>query len=341
MKYLSLLLCITTLFGNDFYTLMGEGTPRWKFLFEDRDHQVLKRYSEIYEQKLPLIDEQDDKQRIPKVGHLIWLGPKSFPIGSIDNVRSWVQHHPDWKFILWTDRKRMPIVEGMEVRFVDDFPFTKLRRYYDASVNWSEKADMLRFEILAAEGGVYFDHDALALRSFDDMGRNLDFYICLEMPHSAIDGKAITHGIGIVGIKPHHPLMLEVIEEVARKWDSVSAKFNTSDELTQFEKVMHRTYIAMTNVIERRLIRWGERDIVLPAAYFYPLEGLEGIYSKHLYGSSWNFYSNKSKGKFVHDKLKKPAVAQTRAFNWLIVYTGALLIVLFGILLCVRRRSYS
>ena len=58
---------------------------------------------------------------VPKIIHFIWIGPRAFPKNSIDNLKSWKQYHPHWKFYFWTDSKDRPLpMSGMERRLIQE-----------------------------------------------------------------------------------------------------------------------------------------------------------------------------------------------------------------------------
>ncbi len=328
----ALFLALSPLIASNFDLMMGQGCSRWSYI--DSEHRVeqLNTFAKLFAEREPLLEQGSQEIRIPHTIHLIWLGPKCFPIKSIENILSWKKEHPGWKLIFWTDRIRPAPVSGMEVRYVEDFEFTRLKELYEQSENWCEKSDLLRYEILAQEGGLYIDHDAFCLANVDHLHANLNFYCGLEVPHYPIDGEVLTVGIGVLGSLPKHPIMLEVIDTLEARWDEVSRKYNASDALTGFERVMHRTYAPMTLTMYRHLNDWAERDMVFPAAHFYPQESMEGIYSEHKYGSSWNSYGETSHAKFAYQQLKKPIKYKQRVYRGALVYTLTLLSL--GLLLC-------
>lgn len=88
---------------------------------------------------------------IPKVIHQIWLGPLEPPKGAIE---SWVLNHSDWEYHLWTEKNLPPL---------------KNQAAFDASDNYPQKADILRYELLSMYGGVYFDADVYNLKSIDPL----------------------------------------------------------------------------------------------------------------------------------------------------------------------------
>ena len=280
---------------DDFYTLLGAQTESWRFINKEVDLEGLERYRQIYEKNKHFQFQSGPDFRIPKYIHFIWVGPKNFPRESIENVRTWLAHHPDWTLVFWTDRPRPVPVQGMETRYIQDFEFTALRKYYEEASNWAEKSDILRYEILYQLGGIYVDHDANCLKPFHGLNCGYDFFACLELPHSAVDQFVVTAGIGIIGSKPGHPVIKGCIDLIKDRWEKVTNTFRSLDPGSQRERVLHRTYIAMTHSLNEHLDRVENRDIVFPASYFYAKQPLPSIYSKHFYGGKWE-KSGKLKG---------------------------------------------
>lgn len=273
---------------DSFEKLEGLETDDWNYIQTKSDFNDLEKFKALYKKNIQHQFNGSPIFKIPKIIHLIWIGPRPFPIESVETCRTWIAHHPDWTFIFWTDRRRPAPCRGMEVRTLDNFNFLFLKERYDASKNWGEKSDIWRQEILYQEGGIYIDHDARCLRPFHRLNSGYDFYAGLEMPHEEIEDHAITAGIGIIGARPHHPVIKRTIELIDERWDEVTKNFSSTDPLAQVRQVAHRTYIAMTYAFKDHLNLPGNTDIVFPASYFYPKHGLPGFYSEHLYGTTWN-----------------------------------------------------
>jgi hypothetical protein len=196
--------------------------------------------------------------------------------------------NPSWKFKFWTDREREAPCKGMETVFVDTFPLPHLERCYQESRNWGEKSDILRFEILYREGGVYADHDANCLKPFDGLHRAYDFYCGFETPHPPFAGYNVTCGNGVIGARPHHPVVKEVIDLIASRWDALAQKYPGTDGFSRTQIVMERTYIALTQALKtNKLSQEGNTDIVFPAAYLFAKSGIPCLYSKHFFADSW------------------------------------------------------
>jgi mannosyltransferase OCH1-like enzyme len=273
--------------SSEFDRLMGKKTEHWKYIVQKEDEETLERCRILYEKNSPYLQRKSSLQKIPNVIHFIWLGPKPYPAQSVENIRTWLAKNPGWKIKFWTDRDRPSPCKEMERHLVQDFHFSFLGKEFDESENYAEKSDILRFEILYREGGGYADHDANCLVSFERLHENFDFYCGLEAPHPPFVGLNVTCGIGVLGSRPGHPIVKQIIDLVASRWEMLHQRFKGKDPFSKEELVMQRTYIPLTHALKEGLEREGNVDIVLPAAYFFAKSGIEPIYSKHFYATLW------------------------------------------------------
>lgn len=306
MKFISLFLLISTLLCSDeeFFRLMGKDTSHWIHVSKQEDVLILNKFSQLYEKNKQFRFTKNAVPKIPKVIHFIWLGPCPFPPESVQNVRTWLAHHPDWKVKFWTDNERIPPCNDMEICYVDNFPFLFLRRCFKQSENWGEKSDVLRFEILYQEGGVYVDHDANCLQNFDSLHQGYDFYCGLESPHPPFAGRNITCGNGVIGSRPFHPVIGGVIHGIEQKWDLLGKKYRGRDGYSRTQLVMERTYIQLTDSLLDHLSEDGNVDIVFPAAYFFAKKGITPIYSKHFFANSWSIEETSHLDEFKNTTKK-------------------------------------
>ncbi len=267
---------------------MGKKTKHWSYVQQEEDLVFLNRCHALFEKNKVQLLAEKKMNKIPKVVHFIWLGPRPFPPDSVENIRTWLAHNPEWTVKFWTDRDRALPCKGLQKVFVKDFTFSRLEKCYHQSQNWGEKSDILRYEILYQEGGVYADHDANCLQPFDKLHSNFDFYCGMEAPHEAFVGRNVTCGNGVIGSRPRHPAVKKVIDLIAERWDLLGRKYQGRDTYSKTEVVMQRTYIALTHAIKETLDKEGNVDIVLPAAYFFAKSGMPSIYSKHFYATAWS-----------------------------------------------------
>jgi len=333
-KILFLVLGFSVLLGNnEFDRLMGKETKHWVHV----DQQALEKYKALYEKNQHLRFLKTKETKIPKVVHFIWLGPRPFPPQSVENVRTWIAHNPDWEFKFWTDRRRDPPCNGMETIVMKEYPFPLLGNRYGASENWGEKSDVLRFEILYHLGGVYVDHDANCLQPFAGLHGAYDFYGCLEVPHPSVAGYKITAGNGVIGARPGHPVIKKVIDLMDARWDELERKYPGKDGYSRTQIVMERTYLALTLALPSSVDLEGNIDIVLPAACFFAKKGLKPLYSEHFFANSWANFEGKE-ASFEKDVRRSLSQIDKRIQKIVLFASFNLLLIVFGILCSKKLR---
>jgi hypothetical protein len=340
--FVAALLSIASLFSvekDDFDLLMGKNTKHWSHVAQPVDLQAMSRFKELYEKKKEL-RHLKAPAKIPHVVHFIWLGPRAFPGESVENVRTWMAKNPNWTFKFWTDRERDAPCHGMETILIKKYPFSLLSRCYELSENWGEKSDVLRFEILYHQGGVYVDHDANCLKPFDGMHGAYDFYCGLEVPHPVVGGLNITAGNGVIGSRPGHPIVEEVIHLIDQRWDELAKKYPGKDDFSKTQIVMERTYLALTLALRNKLDLPGNSDIVLPAAYLFAKPGIKPLYSQHFFANSW---AKNSKDADFEKKTQKILTKLDQKLQKTSIIMGAflsfnLLLFTFGIIFTKKLR---
>ncbi len=339
-----LLICVLLLSftapADVFDIAMGSETKHWVHIEKKVDKDDLAVFRALFHQNAPLVKTASGPVQIPKVVHFIWLGPRSFPPESVSNVRSWMAQNPDWKFIFWTDRPREAPCHGMETIVLKEYPFPYLSRCYASSENWGEKSDVLRFEILYQQGGVYVDHDASCLTPFEPYHQAYRFYCGLETPHPPVVGRCITAGNGVIGSCPGHPIVKKVIELIDQRWDALKEKYPGSDGFSRTQIVMERTYIALTDALDAVLDTTSPNDIVFPATYFFPKKGLKPVLSKHFFANSWATSSDTNQfEKEVQQDINKVEKKFNRLNLFLIIALGINLLLILGFVFTNKKRT--
>jgi len=332
------LLLVAPVFGepidsNDFEDMMGLHTHHWKHVDAGQDLKLLERSKRIFQKHQMEQYTKKEGYKIPSVVHFIWLGPRPFPPESVENVRSWIANHPAWTVKFWTDLDRDPPCEGMEKHLVKDFYFLKLGHCFEESQNWGEKSDLLRYEILFQQGGLYVDHDVECLRSFGGMHRGYDFFCALETPHEPFVGRGVTCGNGVFGSRSHHPVLGQLIELVIERWDTLGERFRGNDAYSRTEVVMQRTYIAMTEAVEKAIDSEGNVDVIFPAAYFFAKSGIPAIYARHFFAGAWDESKIRKTGD---ERNKERSLGKIRRKNRNVLLLLGGLVVLNGSIWCIK-----
>jgi len=280
--------------GKDIDWQKMEISPNWLFF---------NKYQNLFLKNKSLLFSSHQNTKIPKSMHFIWLGPKNFPISSLPFIRSWISLHPMWKIIFWTDRERPAPCSGMEKRIIDKFYLKDLKNCYEETTNWGEKSDLLRYEILKKEGGVYIDHDASCLWPLDVLHQSFDFYAALADPHP----QSLTVPNGCFGCVSNHPVLEKTIEIILASHEKMKMLY--PECVDEKRKVLSHTYIALTRAVEEKIDLPGYQDIIFPTNYFWSQDIKKSVFLFHHYAGSWmkdkktNLWENKIKKKFF--KLKK------------------------------------
>jgi hypothetical protein len=306
----------------DFETLMGKEFPAWQFVQTPEDFENMRLFKEIYDKNIPLLQTKSDMARIPKIIHYIWVGPKPFPRESVEHVRSWIARHPDWTFKFWTDRDRPLPHPKMEKAMIQDLKFLQLADCYKKSDNYGEKSDLLRYEILYQEGGIYVDHDIKCFKSFDPLNLTYDLYCGMEMPYKTSLSTCVLPTNNMLASRPGHPIIKRCMEWLSENWDKIENEYPGKDRDSVINRVSHRTFLAFGESIRLLANREGNRDIAFPTYYFNaPADNL-AIFCRHLYEGKW--FDNESPfEKLVRERLMKIS----KKTNKILLFFGVMTIV--------------
>lgn len=276
--------------------------------YQKADAQDLDKFAANYHRKASLLfSHPQGASRIPRTIHFIWIGPRAFPEESISNVLAWKELHPDWTLKFWTDSTERPCpVKGMEKHHINEIKFVKLKPYLAKTKNYGEQADLLRYEILLNEGGMYVDHDVRPYRSFNTLHTVFDFYVGLENPHinAGTETKVFPCNC-LFGAKPGHPIIQKTIDLVAQRWEEVEKRYPKQDTESNFNRVINRTFHSFTMATKQCLNRDGNFDMVLPSSFFFAyklfadetIEKLKAngfVYAKHDFAAVWTGKKPKS-----------------------------------------------
>jgi len=100
---------------------------------------------------------------IPKIIHQIRMGNTVLSEKELYWQKTWKDKNPDWSYVLWDDKK-------IESDLTISHP-----KVFENCKSFSEKSDVLRFEILYQFGGLYVDTDFECLKNINQLFRDNDF----------------------------------------------------------------------------------------------------------------------------------------------------------------------
>lgn len=253
----------------DFDDGMGKETNSWKYIQTLEDQRRMSFFRKLYQKHLlRLAGKIPPQQKIPKVFHFIWLGPEAYPSRFKNRIQKWMDLHPDWSFLFWTDIQRSPPHENMQVQMVSDFPFHILNNEYHHSVNFGEKAKILAYEVLFKEGGIYINHDMVPCKDFTLFGGQFDFFCGLEKLAPSVLSSSVIPSPQLIATKPYHPILGETLNWLSRHWDQLEQCYPARSMLELTNQILHRTFWALSEGIDIGVDQKGNSDIILPSCLF-------------------------------------------------------------------------
>lgn len=298
--------------------LLLNGLDQWKIFetLKNSDKKILSRLENHFSNlvKDDFYKAPSKCHSIPKVIHFVWIGPSRFPEDSKKNLTSWITNNPNYKFKFWTDRKRNGLPNQLEFEFIDSDFFQFFSDEYIQSENYGEKSDLIRYEVLFREGGVYVDHDVLSYQSINTLLERSDFFVGLEPPHLPLGESAITVCNNIIGSRKEHPILEETIKSIKKDWISNGYIYegNSKDMITR--RVFFRTFLPFSNSVLKLLNSKSFVNVVLPPIFFNDIAGDKGIFANHEYAGSW-FNSASVEEKFFKRKLEKISKKTNKIFG--------------------------
>src|SRR4051812_9789011 len=91
---------------------------------------------------------------MPRIFHHVWPGSDVMPAQTERLMETWRYHHPSWELRLWRP---------------DDLRWLANRALFDRAPSYAQKADIARYEVVRAFGGVYLDTDMECLQPIDEL----------------------------------------------------------------------------------------------------------------------------------------------------------------------------
>ncbi len=222
----------------------------------------------LYEKHL--VHEPHLQKTIPDIFHHIWVG-SPLPKGCEYLRTTWIDYHPDWKFVFWTDHEEnlkfgrvvnsfneLVDILKSDIQFivvdVRKVTFTN-QEALRATKNPGEHSDIIRYEALYAVGGVYLDTDFECLRSFEEIHQHCDFYAGI----SYSDKVFLLNGM--IGTIPKCPILKYCIKNLQKARGA-----------TSIPDIMRRTGQRLFTDSFFRVVQEQSslRIVAFSSIYFYP-----------------------------------------------------------------------
>jgi mannosyltransferase OCH1-like enzyme len=186
-------------------------------------------------------------QKIPKIIHQIWIGPKKPPWKWINSFKNdFRRKYPGWKYYLWTNER------------VKTFNIQN-RKEYDYEKSYAGKADILRYELLHKFGGIYIDADSHWLGlDLEDLIRQTNYTgVFVGNECKKCQGSLAN---GVMGSSANNPITKYLIETLHRNY------FLCNNDKQKCKKAYKTTG---PYFIDQVLIQF--KITIFPYYYFYPI----------------------------------------------------------------------
>jgi mannosyltransferase OCH1-like enzyme len=129
------------------------------------DHEILATGKGAHAFRFNPPGATESRLDIPRQLHMVWIGSR-IPDRYLANVLAFAEHNPTWTVNLWADIVvGVPgLPGGVYLRdALQMFGHMRNRDLFVQERNIAAKVDLLRYEIIYFEGGVYLDADTESL----------------------------------------------------------------------------------------------------------------------------------------------------------------------------------
>lgn len=287
-RWLPLLACLCALFMIIQYRLIdGRSGENQRAQAQAVQHIYINSPSLPYGSEATSVQAYPQAQRSdfpPKIWQTWKVDPVHFEERDLEKARSWTELNPDWRYEVLTD--------GNDVRYVDyhfgpeGFNRPDIVAFYRDVTASIIKADLLRYLIMYAEGGVYADIDVEAMKPTSKFiperydHKDIDMVIGVEIDepewqnHPILGSKCMSFCQWTFMCKPQLPVMMRLVENIMMWLDGVARNQTVplGEVVLDFDEVISGTgpsaftkaIIDQINV-DRRLAESGKKDASPPA----------------------------------------------------------------------------
>ncbi|KAK1756369.1 nucleotide-diphospho-sugar transferase [Echria macrotheca] len=276
------------------------------------------------------------------------VDPYNFAQRDFDTAKTWTSKNPGYRYEVLTDDNDMLFVE--EKFGPNGFNRPDIVEMYRAINLTIIKADLLRYMIMYAEGGVYADIDVEALRPVSRFVparykvSDIDMVIGVEIDqpefrdHPILGKKSMSFCQWTFMCKPQLPVMLRLIENIMAWISDVAAKQNVpiSDVVLDFDEVISGTgpsafTAAVINEMNvgntGEMITWDRfhamdesqvvsRVLVLTVEAFAAGQGHSDSGNHNSRGALVKHHFHASNWPSKHPRFSHPAYGEVERCNW-------------------------
>lgn len=275
------------------------------------------------------------------------VDPTSFEDRDAERARSWISMNPELRYEVLTDGNGEAYVE--QVFGPSGFNRPDIVNTYKSLNARIIQADLLRYIIMYAEGGIWADIDVEAIRPFKNFmpskynEDDIDMIIGIETDepdfkdHPVLGSKAQSFVQWTFACKPQLPVMMSLIEHILVWLDEIAQKEGKliGEIELDFDEVLTGTgpsaftdaVLARMTRVERRKVTWNDfhgleeskvlgRVLVLPSEAFAAGTGHSNSGNHGGKGAMVKHHFHASSWTKSHPRLKHPLYGEVEKCNW-------------------------
>lgn len=185
---------------------------------------IIDEKASIGQQRAHLKSHYTSPQTIPRVIHQICLEP-SLSEYQKKQQKLWIENHPTWHYILWknTSKTYNPTLAARcskyQERHIDELDSRSLEPMISSLYRTEDKQDILKYLILADNGGVYAHWHIESLKPLDSLHVQ---HRCYLATYQAAPG---FYRAGILAATPSHPLVMHALDAIQQQQNSTSSVY--------------------------------------------------------------------------------------------------------------------
>lgn len=225
-RWLPLLACVCIIFAFTQFAFLGEPKSHVQAIQHIHNH-INQQPIPPYGSDFPQTRASPVKNRAdfpPKIWQTWKVDPLHFEERDINTARSWTDRNPDWRYEVLTD--------GNDIRYVEyhygpeGFNRPDIVAFYRDVKAAIIKADLLRYLIMYAEGGVYADIDVEAMKPMSKFiperydHSDINMVVGIEIDeiewkdHPILGPKSRSFCQWTFMCKPQLPVMMRLVESI-------------------------------------------------------------------------------------------------------------------------------
>lgn len=290
----------------------------------------------------------DEIQRFPRKVWQSWkVDSLSFEDRDAERARTWLIKNPSHRYEVLTDGSGLAYVEEVFGRSGINRP--DIVKTYKSLNDRIIQADLLRYIIMYAEGGIWADIDVEALKSFEHFipkrfrEHDLDIIIGIETDepsfknHPVLGSKSESFCQWTFVCKPRLPVMLQLINNISIWLDGLAQKQGKpiSDIVLDFDEVLSGTgpsaftyaMLAEMSRLQGTEVTWATfhdldeakvvgRMLVLPSEAFAAGTGHSASGNHGGKGALVKHHFHASSWTTSHPRFKHPLYGEVEKCNW-------------------------